>query len=228
MRKPLFVLVCLSLLLAACGCGPAGTEAPADQEASAPILPLATQAAILPTPTPLPPPPTPTPLPTNTSVPTNTPAPEEAATAEAPPTPTPAPALTDVLVEIPGGPFTMGIDSDTPDEGPAHEVDVAAFQMDKFEVTNTDFAWLPTQPKSGEEVTFSASADGTPPITFSWDLGDGTVAAGAMVSHTYAVPGIYTVTLTATNECGEDTAVQAVQIGPWTLYLPLIFKNYGP
>lgn len=140
MRKPLFVLICLSLLLAACGSGPAGTEAPADQEASAPTLPLATQAAILPTPTPLPPPPTPTPLPTNTSVPTNTPAPEGAATAEAPPTPTPAPAVTDVMVEIPGGPFTMGIDSGSPDEGPAHEVDVAAFQMDKFEVTNADFA----------------------------------------------------------------------------------------
>jgi len=142
MRKPLFVLLCFSLLLAACGSGAAGREAPADQEASAPTLPLATQAAILATPTPLPPPPTPTPLPTNTSVPTNTPAPEGAATAEAPPTPTPAPApaVTDVMVEIPGGPFTMGIHSGSPDEGPAHEVDVAAFRMDKFEVTNADFA----------------------------------------------------------------------------------------
>jgi iron(II)-dependent oxidoreductase len=34
----------------------------------------------------------------------------------------------------------MGTDGGSPDEGPAHEVDVAAFQMDKFEVTNTDFA----------------------------------------------------------------------------------------
>jgi formylglycine-generating enzyme required for sulfatase activity len=66
-------------------------------------------------------------------VPTNIPPPEGAATAEAPPTPTPAPAVTDGVVEIPGGPFTMGIDSGSLDEGPAHEVDVAAFQMDKFE-----------------------------------------------------------------------------------------------
>ena len=34
----------------------------------------------------------------------------------------------------------MGIESGSPDEGPAHEVDVAAFQMDKFKVTNADFA----------------------------------------------------------------------------------------
>jgi formylglycine-generating enzyme required for sulfatase activity len=44
------------------------------------------------------------------------------------------------MVEIPGGPFTIDIESGSPDEGPAHEVDVAAFQMDKFAVTNADFA----------------------------------------------------------------------------------------
>jgi formylglycine-generating enzyme required for sulfatase activity len=43
------------------------------------------------------------------------------------------------MVEIPGGPFTMGIDSGSLDEGPAHEVDVAAFQMDKFKILASCF-----------------------------------------------------------------------------------------
>jgi iron(II)-dependent oxidoreductase len=44
------------------------------------------------------------------------------------------------MAQIPGGSFTMGTDNGNPDEGPVHEVDVAVFQMDKFEVTNADFA----------------------------------------------------------------------------------------
>jgi formylglycine-generating enzyme required for sulfatase activity len=44
------------------------------------------------------------------------------------------------MVEIPAGPFTMGTDSGEPNEAPAHEVDLPAFMIDKFEVTNADFA----------------------------------------------------------------------------------------
>jgi formylglycine-generating enzyme required for sulfatase activity len=44
------------------------------------------------------------------------------------------------MVEIPAGSFTMGTDSGSPDESPAHQVDVPAFQLDTFEVTNADFA----------------------------------------------------------------------------------------
>lgn len=133
MKKLLLVLVSVSLLLTACGAGPTETttSTPAEQEAPTPTMPSATSAAILPTPTPVPPPPTPTPLPTNTPAPT-----QEAATVEA----TATPAVTDVMAEVPAGSFTMGTDNGSPDEGPAHEVDVPAFQMDKFDVTNADFA----------------------------------------------------------------------------------------
>ncbi len=127
MKKLLLVLVSVSLLTA-CGAETSGGVAPAEQ---GPTLPSATQAAILPTNTPMPPPPTPTPLPTDTPAPT---------TAAGEATPTPAPAVTNVMAEIPGGPFTMGTDKGNPDEAPAHQVDVPTFQMDKFEVTNADFA----------------------------------------------------------------------------------------
>ena len=118
-------LLVLVTLVAACG--PATSPKPAEPTRAPSALPTHTPIPIIPTPTPLPPPPTPTPLPTHT------PAPEAA---EA----TPALVVTDIMVEIPAGPFTMGTDSGEPNEAPAHEVDLPAFMIDKFEVTNADFA----------------------------------------------------------------------------------------
>jgi PKD repeat protein len=55
----------------------------------------------------------------------------------------------------------------------------------------------------------------TPPLTYTWDLGDGTPAAGESVIHTYAVPGTYRVTMTVTN-CltATTTAVHTVTVQP--------------
>jgi ribose/xylose/arabinose/galactoside ABC-type transport system permease subunit/formylglycine-generating enzyme required for sulfatase activity len=91
-----------------------------------------TSFKVLPTPTPVPPPPTPTPLPTPTPAPTSL----EAGATEGPS----PPPVTDIMIEIPAGPFTMGSDTGAEDEAPAHEVDLPAFEIDKFEVANADFA----------------------------------------------------------------------------------------
>ncbi|RME72056.1 MAG: formylglycine-generating enzyme family protein, partial [Chloroflexi bacterium] len=64
------------------------------------------------------------------------------------PTPTPQPEATAAeavkplteMVEIPAGPFTMGRDDGPADEGPAHEVDLPAYYIEIFEVTNAQFA----------------------------------------------------------------------------------------
>jgi formylglycine-generating enzyme required for sulfatase activity len=80
----------------------------------------------------MPPPSTPTPLPTPTPAPTS---PE----AEATEGPTPIP-VTNIMIEILAGPFTMGSNAGGEDEAPAREVDLPAFEIDKFEVTNADFA----------------------------------------------------------------------------------------
>jgi PKD repeat protein len=86
-------------------------------------------------------------------------------------------------------------------------------------ITGTAFTWAPFTPTEGEAVTFTAAASGTPPLTFTWDLGDGIGAIGAVVSHTYATAGAYRVVLTATN-CGgtaSGTAVYTVTVQPCVL-----------
>jgi formylglycine-generating enzyme required for sulfatase activity len=48
--------------------------------------------------------------------------------------------MADDMVRIPGGTFLMGSDGFYPDERPVHERSVDAFEIDRFEVTNEDFA----------------------------------------------------------------------------------------
>jgi hypothetical protein len=67
----------------------------------------------------------------------------------------------------------------------------------------------------------------TPPITYTWSFGDGSsFVVDPAVTHTYALPGAYTVTLTATNACGEAVAAHRVVVvaEEWRVYLPLIVK----
>lgn len=61
------------------------------------------------------------------------------------------------------------------------------------------------------------SADGTAPITgWLWDFGDGSTSTERHPSHTYAVPGRYSVRLSATSGAGADTEYKAeyVQVSP--------------
>ena len=53
-------------------------------------------------------------------------------------------------------------------------------------------------------VTLSANGDAA---LYAWDLGDGTTAAGALVTHVYSA-GRFTATVTATNAAGETSQAQ--------------------
>ncbi len=60
----------------------------------------------------------------------------------------------------------------------------------------------------------SAIAGGTPPYTYEWAFGDGGSATGASATHTYAAPGTYLVSLTATDSAGNsNTATDSVTVG---------------
>ncbi|MCU0959454.1 MAG: right-handed parallel beta-helix repeat-containing protein [Pirellulaceae bacterium] len=61
----------------------------------------------------------------------------------------------------------------------------------------------------GQPVTWDAAASRDPdghPLTFRWDLGDGTVAAEPRVTHTFSAPGFYRVGLTVNNGLLSDLA----------------------
>jgi Flp pilus assembly protein TadG len=68
-----------------------------------------------------------------------------------------------------------------------------------------------------------ANPDGSKPDTgvctisgYNWDFGDSNTAVGTSipVTHTYAAPGTYTVTLEVTNQGGSLTAIRTVTVPP--------------
>ncbi len=74
----------------------------------------------------------------------------------------------------------------------------------------------PAEAIEGDSVTFSGSGssdvDGTV-VGYFWDFGDGGSAVGASASHTYAIPGTYTVTLSVTDDKGaRGTATASIII----------------
>ena len=68
------------------------------------------------------------------------------------------------------------------------------------------------------------------PVTYTWDVGDESgEITGQFVTHAYDDEGSYTVVMTATNACGEDTApTRTVTVGlaDYYIYLPLVLRNY--
>jgi len=65
-----------------------------------------------------------------------------------------------------------------------------------------------------ETITFNASAsydsDGFI-VSYYWDFGDGTNATGVVVEHSYADDGVYTVTLTVTDDDGATASTSATK-----------------
>jgi PKD repeat protein len=55
---------------------------------------------------------------------------------------------------------------------------------------------------------------------------------GPVAWHTYTIPGFYTVTLTAVNNCGQAIAAASLTIlappRSWAVYLPIVLRNNIP
>ncbi|HSJ57095.1 MAG TPA: PKD domain-containing protein, partial [Anaerolineae bacterium] len=65
----------------------------------------------------------------------------------------------------------------------------------------------------GDEVTLVAVTNRPAPLTYAWDLGDGTVADTPVVTHSWTY-GDYTLLLTTTNAYGwVETGTLEVQVG---------------
>ena len=73
------------------------------------------------------------------------------------------------------------------------------------------FDWTPATPNQGGSVQFSDRSTGSP-VAWSWSFGDGATSNVENPAHTFAGPGNYTVTLTATNSVSSSTATHVVNV----------------
>ncbi|MBD3297216.1 MAG: PKD domain-containing protein, partial [candidate division Zixibacteria bacterium] len=67
-----------------------------------------------------------------------------------------------------------------------------------------EFSGSPTSGDYPLQVDFSDQSTGNP-TSWSWDFGDGGTSTSQNPSHTYNAAGTYTVALTVSNACGNDT-----------------------
>lgn len=86
------------------------------------------------------------------------------------------------------------------------------------------FTASPDPVSYGEPVTFDASgssdSDGTI-VAREWDFGDGTLASGMSVPHTFAAPGTHWVRLTVRDDDGApDTEIAPVEVGITSVCTP--------
>lgn len=95
-------------------------------------------------------------------------------------------------------------------------------------LSEVDFNWQPLNPVMGERVTFSGEASGSAPISFSWDLGDGSpLIRGQTVDHIYSVEGGISVTMSAANFCSGPLHVdKEITVRRAYIYLPLLYRNF--
>ena len=83
-------------------------------------------------------------------------------------------------------------------------------KIDFITVQNTptaDFTFM-TDGRLFQFENTSTNAD-----TYSWDFGDGNSSSSENPNHTYIMNGDYTVSLTVSNDCGEDTYTQTITAG---------------
>jgi|GEM_PF-6062509 len=83
-------------------------------------------------------------------------------------------------------------------------------------LTGVDLAVAVSSPALMQEsVYFTPTVTSvTWPVTATWDFGDGITATDLVVSHTYAMPGLYTATLTVSNTLGAVITTTSVAVLP--------------
>jgi len=81
------------------------------------------------------------------------------------------------------------------------------------DVLVADFTFSSDVVGVGEVVTFTDRSQGGP-TSWTWDFGDGTLATGPVVSHTWSAAGVYTVTLLTENAGAADQASVVIRVLP--------------
>ncbi|MGC9350000.1 MAG: M20/M25/M40 family metallo-hydrolase [Anaerolineae bacterium] len=98
-----------------------------------------------------------------------------------------------------------------------------------------DVASDPILIQADEPITLSAVSHlVTEPVTYTWDLGDGELAYGPVISHTFdssigsSVAGYYPVTMTVMHSEGQLSVTRRLPIRVSNLFLPFMVRPYVP
>ena len=108
-------------------------------------------------------------------------------------------------------------------------IDIGCYEFQKADmVVHIDGA-VYSQTFAPATVTFTHSTDNSASpenVVFTYDFGDGSAAestSALTISHAYLTPGVYTVTIAATNECEEESAEMTydgyVRVASSTVYV---------
>ncbi|MGD9100357.1 MAG: PKD domain-containing protein, partial [Anaerolineae bacterium] len=100
--------------------------------------------------------------------------------------------------------------------------------------SDVDFAWGPQPVYVRARTTFTASVGGGAlPLTYTWRFGDDdsqVIEKSGVVSHTFGVSGVYSITLTVANPCGTAAPVtRQVSVGMpdlgYEVFLPILLRK---
>lgn len=95
--------------------------------------------------------------------------------------------------------------------------------------TRAGFAFEPPVAYTPTVVQFTNLSTATVlPLTYTWEFGDGSATTQEHPTHTFALPGAYTVTLRAAGECGEDTFTETLGVLPLPTEPPVAALSHGP
>jgi len=106
-----------------------------------------------------------------------------------------------------GQPLAMDHETLRLDNQPPHSVKLIKIIDTSIPMAAPSIAFqVPSQANIGGEIHLSsiASNNGVPALAYRWDFGDGVVADGAILTHTYTAAGNYTVRFAAEGLDGES------------------------
>lgn len=81
---------------------------------------------------------------------------------------------------------------------------IAGLEVRPVDAGPTAWAGSNVTGSEGQALAFSGQATGSGPLSYEWNMGDGTIKSGTLTpTHTYADNGVYTVSLTVTDSLGK-------------------------
>lgn len=76
------------------------------------------------------------------------------------------------------------------------------------------YSATPTALGVGVAVSFTDQSTNTP-TSWAWTFGDGATSTSQNPSHSYSAPGVYMVSLKATNASGNNTTTGTISVAGW-------------